>query len=150
MNNNELKRCKRGTNCRRCVVGGGCEGQLSCRVSIASLCVIALLVTATSSTCPEDLCTTRAYYCSICPGGWYPDTGTPDPTIPYCQCPQGVQMVYCKYCPPYTTSWFGAAPFCGDNYNCPTQYKCMQTNTCGNGECCWTGNKIQCALFTNQ
>ncbi|XP_078614745.1 uncharacterized protein LOC144883920 isoform X1 [Branchiostoma floridae x Branchiostoma japonicum] len=42
--------------------------------------------------------------------------------------------------------WEGLAPFCNPG-SCDRGYQ-VATDRCGDGECCWTGNKIKCCTVT--
>jgi len=42
------------------------------------------------------------------------------------------------------TSWYGTAPFCGAHCSqCPDGWRC-DTSDCGDGACCWSGQKVRC------
>ncbi|XP_066287529.1 uncharacterized protein [Branchiostoma lanceolatum] len=38
--------------------------------------------------------------------------------------------------------WYGTAPFCGGS--CLNFQKAVKWTDCGDGACCWTGQKVKC------
>ncbi|EFX71925.1 hypothetical protein DAPPUDRAFT_326724 [Daphnia pulex] len=55
---------------------------------------------------------------------------------PHCHIQPGVDQSNCY--------WKGSSPFCVSGDACPYGFSLICKHACGDGKCCWTGNKSLC------
>nr|CAH0107235.1 unnamed protein product [Daphnia galeata] len=55
---------------------------------------------------------------------------------PHCHLPSGVEKSNCY--------WKGTSPICESGDACPYGFSLICKDSCGDGKCCWTGNKSLC------
>ncbi|XP_066287520.1 uncharacterized protein [Branchiostoma lanceolatum] len=44
----------------------------------------------------------------------------------------------------YACRWYGTSPFCDGS--CPNVKTAVERDECGDGACCWTGQKVKCCI----